>query len=56
MPNDELSARSALEELIDIADSCPSFLKPQAQVILEAMYTIASTKELEDATRHLGVE
>lgn len=56
LPNDELSARSALEELIDIADSCPSFLKPQAQVILEAMYTIASTKELEDATRHLGVE
>lgn len=53
---DELSARTALEELIDIADSCPSFLKPQAQVILDAMYTIASTKELEDSTRHLGVE
>lgn len=52
----EGSARNVLEELIDIADSVPSFIKPQAQLVLEAMYRVASTRELEDATRHLAVE
>lgn len=53
---DEDGARLALEELIDVADAAPQFFKTQMQVALEAMYTVASTKALEDSLRHLAVE
>lgn len=52
----EEEARSAIELFVDMAEVDPTFLKPNLQIIVPAMQTISTASNLEDATRHLGLE
>lgn len=47
---------SALKSLIDLAENCPKFLRPQLDHLFSAMVKIYSDKNIEESWRHLALE
>lgn len=47
---------AALKSLIDLAESCPKFLRPQLEGLFAACVKIFSDKEQDDSWRHLALE
>ena len=53
---DEIAANTAVENLIEVADEHPRFLRKQIHEVAGAMIKIAETESLDDATRRLAAE
>jgi len=53
---DEESARSALEDLISVAEEAPKFFRRSMDPLVHMCFTIADAKQLENETRFLAVE
>lgn len=49
-------ALDALQILVELADVEPTFLRPHLTTVVNAMLTIANTKQLQDGIRQLGLE
>ena len=47
---------SALKSIIDMAESCPKFLRPQLEQLFAACIKVFSDTNQEDAWRHLALE
>ena len=47
---------SALKSIIDLAESCPKFLRPQLDQLFAACIKVFSDTNQEDAWRHLALE
>lgn len=54
--NKEDEAANAITTFIEVAEIEPAFLRPNIQSIVNAMMQIASTQELDENVRHLGLE
>jgi len=54
--NDEENSQNALKLFVDLADLDPGFLKPNIQIIIDAMMKIAQVKDLSDSIRQLATE
>ncbi len=52
----EDEALDALQILVELADVEPTFLRPHLTTVVNAMLTIANTKQLQDGIRQLGLE
>lgn len=48
--------QSLLKLLIDMAEKCPKFLRPQLEVIFEMCMKVFGSQEVEDSWRHLVLE
>lgn len=48
--------QSLLKLLIDMAEACPKFLRPQLEVIFEMCMKVFSSQDVEDSWRHLVLE
>lgn len=48
--------QSLLKLLIDMAETCPKFLRPQLEVIFEMCMKVFSSQDVEDSWRHLVLE
>lgn len=53
---DEIAANTAVENLIEVADEHPRFLRKQIHDVAGAMIKIAEAESLDDATRRLAAE
>ena len=53
---DQESARSALEDLISVAEEAPKFFRRSMDPLVSMCFTIADAKQLENETRFLAVE
>ena len=53
---DEIAANTAVENLIEVADEHPRFLRKQIHEVAGAMIKIAEAESLDDATRRLAAE
>jgi hypothetical protein len=53
---DEIAANTAVENLIEVADEHPRFLRKQINDVAGAMIKIAEADSLDDATRRLAAE
>ncbi len=53
---DEIAANTAVENLIEVADEHPRFLRKQIHDVAGAMIKIADAESLDDATRRLAAE
>ena len=53
---DEIAANTAVENLIEVADEHPRFLRKQIHEVAGAMIKIAEAGSLDDATRRLAAE
>ena len=47
---------AALKSLIDLAESCPKFMRPQLDQLFAACVKVFSDKNQEDSWRHLALE
>lgn len=54
--SDEQSAQEVLEQLIEVAEQHPKFLKKQLPEVIAAMLQIANAPQLDPPTRTLAVE
>ncbi|KAL4539354.1 hypothetical protein Ndes2437B_g02265 [Nannochloris sp. 'desiccata'] len=53
---DEVAAQEAVEQLIEVADEHPRFLRRQLPEVVNAMLQIAETDSLDEGTRRLAAE
>eukprot|EP00761_Pharyngomonas_kirbyi_P010975 gb/GECH01010999.1/.p1 GENE.gb/GECH01010999.1/~~gb/GECH01010999.1/.p1 ORF type:complete len:1091 (+),score=312.68 gb/GECH01010999.1/:1-3273(+) len=49
-------AETAIERFIDISESQYHFFKPQVVQVIDAMFTIAASDQLQESIRHLAIE
>ncbi|KAF0980794.1 hypothetical protein FDP41_013277 [Naegleria fowleri] len=54
--NNTQNASSCIEMLIEVVVSQTSFFKQYASAVVQAMYQVASTTQIEDGVRHLAIE
>lgn len=53
---EEQDDQTLIKLFIDLAESCPKFLRPQVELMFEMCMTVFSSAEVEDSWRHLALE